>query len=383
MNVFSKLLRRKQPLPLAAAAPASLAKPLAELAAERAWPVREILPTGRQFRQPSRTIPENFAKAAANYDEWIASHDVTRTSGEKRWAKQYLDELYSVSMKPFSPAFEARLSDVEIETGHGCVRTVDGVVVSDSTLVNARLAARAFQEPREKLRSGFLLFGSWPQNYAHWLMDSLPRLAAIDFDPGTDPVLLPHAAKAFHSGSLDVLGISGCEEIPAPCVSVDELRFVRAATRTGYPRAEFLESLRLRFRERLPVMTKPKRIYVSRALATRRVVNEEEIFASFAAAGFERVHCEELTFREQWELFGQAEIVAGPHGAGIYNLLFACPGAKVIEIFHPHRWDSAAARISSLLDFDHWHLFGEPAGGTFDMKVDRASADRLLEFALR
>lgn len=354
-------------------------KALVDLAAERGWPLREILPIGRQFRMPSRTIPENFAYAAKNYEAWIAGHEVTRTSGERRWAKQYLDELYSVSVKPFDPAYDVRMESVEIEGLHGGIRTADGVVVKDGALVDGRVAAAGFGRMGGRIERGFHLVGSWPKNYAHWLMDSLPRLAAVDFEPGDDPVLLPHGSTAFQRDSLEVLGVAGAVELPGPTSVVGSLRLARAATRTGYPRAEFLTRLRNRFRERLPVSGGGKRIYVSRSLATRRLLNEDEVFESFRLAGFERVWCEELTFREQWELFGQAEMVAGPHGAGIYNLIFARPGAKVIEVYHPQRWDSAAARISSLLRFDHWHLFGEPAGGVFDMRVDRKWIERLLE----
>jgi capsular polysaccharide biosynthesis protein len=34
-------------------------------------------------------------------------------------------------------------------------------------------------------------------------------------------------------------------------------------------------------------------------------------------------------------VFGEAEWIVGPHGAGLANILFASPGASVLELFSP------------------------------------------------
>ena len=47
--------------------------------------------------------------------------------------------------------------------------------------------------------------------------------------------------------------------------------------------------------------------------------------------GFDSVRLEEMTFRQQVELFYEAEIVVGAHGAGLANILFS-PRVKVIEL---------------------------------------------------
>ena len=38
---------------------------------------------------------------------------------------------------------------------------------------------------------------------------------------------------------------------------------------------------------------------------------------------------------EQIRMFAEAESIVGPHGAALTNLLFASPGASVIELFAP------------------------------------------------
>jgi hypothetical protein len=341
--------------------------------------MREILPAGCQIRFPSKTLPDQFARMAVHYSDWVARHDVTRSSGERRWAEQYYNELYSVSSKRFAPAFEVMLSEVELETVHGCMRTRDGTCIPESCLVDTRVASKGFASPVQPVPPVISLVGSWSLNYAHWLMDCLPRLAAIQFETQGQSVLLPYGAGTFHHESLRALGINNCLEMPTPTVSAEDLRLVHAASRTGYPRREFLTALRNRFRESASPLHPAKRIYVSRDGSSRRVLNEKDVFEVFRAYGFEKVRCEDLSFREQLALFTSAEIIAGPHGAGIYNLVFAAPGTRVLEFYNPLRWDAASARISSLLGLDHWHLFGEDCGKTFDMTVPPETADRLLK----
>lgn len=79
-----------------------------------------------------------------------------------------------------------------------------------------------------------------------------------------------------------------------------------------------------------------RRLYVSRRDATvRRLVNEDEVAALLAGLGFEVVELSGLDFEAQAELFAQASAIAGVHGAGLANLVFAAPGARVFEIMPP------------------------------------------------
>jgi capsular polysaccharide biosynthesis protein len=76
------------------------------------------------------------------------------------------------------------------------------------------------------------------------------------------------------------------------------------------------------------------RLYVTRAdTKKRRVTNEAELMTMLAARGFASVAPGRLPLREQAALFAQAEIVAGAHGAGLTNILFAPHDAGVVEIF--------------------------------------------------
>jgi capsular polysaccharide biosynthesis protein len=47
---------------------------------------------------------------------------------------------------------------------------------------------------------------------------------------------------------------------------------------------------------------------------------------------FKLIDPSKLSLSQQVEAFSNAEIILGPHGAGLTNIMFCNPGTKVIEI---------------------------------------------------
>ena len=75
-----------------------------------------------------------------------------------------------------------------------------------------------------------------------------------------------------------------------------------------------------------------RRIYISRRKASeRRVGNEGALVDRLRSLGFARYELEDLSPAQQIRLFQKAEVVVGPHGAGLANLLFATD-ATVLEL---------------------------------------------------
>jgi capsular polysaccharide biosynthesis protein len=103
---------------------------------------------------------------------------------------------------------------------------------------------------------------------------------------------------------------------------------------------------------------KPKRrLYISRNKAPmRRIVNEEEVFKLLESYNFERVYCEDLSFEEQIELFGEAEVILSPHGADLTNMVFAPPGTQVIELFSPRSTCICYWSLANTLGFPYSYL---------------------------
>jgi hypothetical protein len=77
------------------------------------------------------------------------------------------------------------------------------------------------------------------------------------------------------------------------------------------------------------------RIYIARFDAGARAMENERAFAErLSGIGFQIVISEKLSFREQVRLFSQADVIVGPHGAGLTNCVYCRPGTTIIELAH-------------------------------------------------
>ncbi len=89
---------------------------------------------------------------------------------------------------------------------------------------------------------------------------------------------------------------------------------------------------------RLPVRQERsgQRIYVTRRRAgSRRLINEAEFADRMQRDyGFETIENEGLSLQDQMELYSGAEFVAGPHGAGLTNILFSRRPKGLLEFWH-------------------------------------------------
>lgn len=218
-------------------------------------------------------------------------------------------------------------------------------------------------------------------NHSHWLTAHLPKILLLQERGGLADVLLPPARTPVMDGSLRRLGIDpdGFRTFdPARPLAVGELTLVE----TDRFRPELLQRVQAAF---AAAHGDPNRkVFVSRARAGRRkLVNEEELWPRLREAGFERVAMEDLSFDEQVELMGETRILAGPHGAGLTNMLFCPPGAQVIELADLSFPNPNFYALASGLGHHYWVLGGETAGHGHplarDFRVDPARLDSLLE----
>ena len=93
-------------------------------------------------------------------------------------------------------------------------------------------------------------------------------------------------------------------------------------------------------REHLPAVAtddKPRLLYVTRGSGpnTRRLVDEEALWPRLEQRGFVRIDPGTMSVRDQIDHFAAADAIVGLHGAALSNLVFAKPGARVLEIFAP------------------------------------------------
>ena len=122
--------------------------------------------------------------------------------------------------------------------------------------------------------------------------------------------------------------------------------------------------LRNHFRPSFSVPQSAQRIFISRLDATsRRLTNEQAIYEMLRSKfGFEQVILTGTSIQFQAQLFSQAEIIIGPHGAGMNNVTFANPQATLIELFSPNHIGTRFHKISDSLNVRYGYIMGVAVG---------------------
>jgi len=237
--------------------------------------------------------------------------------------------------------------------GHygGAVFTADGRLVPElSKDVWGTSLHSAFLQthlPKRRVLAGLtlsLVTPEAPSNYHHWMMDLIPRAGLVeragyrlkDFDH----VLINDRGLPYQRETLSRLGID-----PSQLIRVDDQLHIEADRlvvpsmrhdNTKVSRAEMEFVRRLFLPEEAVPGTAHRRLYVSRRDASfRQVLNEHELMPLLREYGFEEVVMSSLSVAEQARIFSEAEVVMGPNGSALANLIFAHPSCLAIEFSAP------------------------------------------------
>jgi len=222
---------------------------------------------------------------------------------------------------------------------------------------------RGYLPPCQKLSGslGVLSYGCCERNYFHLLMEGVPKLRFFQqLGIWPDRFYAPFR-HSYDRQLLELFGVRSAKIIPERWTTHVQADEVYVPTTTLYPKQDTVEYLFQTMAEKPWSKTssgRGKRIYISRSkMKVRSVQNEKELMAMLTRYGFECWHLESLSVRQQIELFQQAEIITGPHGAGFANMVFTPPGAKVIEIGTVWRPYACFQEICSVKKHDfHWYI---------------------------
>lgn len=233
-----------------------------------------------------------------------------------------------------------------------------------------------------------LLYNHWSSGYFHWVFESLTRIQGVEQyqeATGRDVTLvLGPDPPEWQRQTLELLGYGedDCVEWTTRDASVDRL-VVPTVRRGTVLSPAAVKWLRQRVRDRVtsdefaPSPDEyPDRIYVSRADADRRRVdNEDEVMSLLADRGFSRFVLSDHSVAEQAALFAGADVIVGPHGANLTNMTYA-DDATVVELFPDGDVRGQYFQIAGILDFDYRFHVAESVGP--DMVVDLDALRRSL-----
>ena len=190
--------------------------------------------------------------------------------------------------------------------------------------------------------------GGGNYNYYHWLFDVLPRLFLVKDSLDLDSeywFLLPDTSLRFQLETMKLLGIPKERLISSsqyPHLIADRLVATSHPKSVNAPSdrqvSEWIcDRLRMSFMNKTFHQSKSifsRFIYISRGDNTnqRVLLGEAELISQLSSRGVGLYILSSLTFEEQVELFSNAEVVIGVHGAGFANLVFAPENTLVIEL---------------------------------------------------
>jgi hypothetical protein len=238
------------------------------------------------------------------------------------------------------------------------------------------LQQRRFRLYKYRKGTALLLGASNSDNYYHWLVESLPRwrlLQAAGWQD-YDYVLLHSQPSSFQEETLDWAGVPKERRLRCSKHFIHQFETLvvpaMPAARKTVPTwvAPWLRSLPPH------AWAGAEKVYLSRRGAPGRwLVNEPELQTALDAYGIVTAQPERLTVAGQARLCGSARWIIGPHGAALANMVFAAPGAKVVEFFHPQHKNQCYERLAAACGHDYASLDG---------RATNQAGDRRLEYAV-
>jgi capsular polysaccharide biosynthesis protein len=264
----------------------------------------------------------------------------------------------------------ATIRGARLVTDTGAVVTADGRLVIESLLDHDQLL-REFGERRRVRRVRRVagrhasLISQWSENYYHWLIDCLPRLATLEsVGLGDLPLVVPRRLAPFHLESLAMLGIERDRMTPfaeeADHLQPDELVWAASPAPVNFPTPWLVRWLRTMLGRGVvdERETRGRRLLISR-IGVRRLANEEQVGGALGDLGFEVLVPDALSLAEQIATFAQASMIVAPHGAGLTNIAFA-NRAAVLELFPPSvAWHYYT--LSRAAGHEYWYVIGQYA----------------------
>ncbi|MES1261924.1 MAG: glycosyltransferase family 61 protein [Acidobacteriota bacterium] len=240
---------------------------------------------------------------------------------------------------------------------------------------NPPIALMRQVQPSARLDRAILLGNPMSGNYHHWVVNCLPRLrAAREYSDW--PVLVQGPLSAFQRDALEAMGVKRIKLFDGGIWQVGELVIpangVFAPSELRWVRDQLLRGFNIR-------PGKPRRLYFSRAdAAVRRVTNETEVIECLKRHGFELLVLSTMPLRDQVQAFADAEIVTGPHGAGLTNIIFGDERQTLLELHPADQVNYCFWLTAGAMGQRYAFLSGKAVNTQRDMTIDIARLDQLV-----
>ena len=212
-----------------------------------------------------------------------------------------------------------------------------------------------------------VLCSNEPGNYGSWIYRILPKLQSVRRLGLEGLKVLVHAPEPHHRAWLAALGVPWDAVIHQDIGYIYRIRHGIVPTMRNL--MPFLEpggrQLFAELRSRYGAPRADRRIYVSRlgwsraGRSVRVLMNEAELAARLAAAGFDVIEPERMSLSEQIEAFSSARVIVGPAGSALYNAVFCQPGTRIVDIESEPHWVALHSCLFASLGLEYGIFVGE------------------------
>ena len=309
------------------------------------------------------------------------------------------DEIWPTLHQPFeyetSSVWVAQIPRARILGGNIAVMTQDGVVLEDvsidwGSIQGNHRVMRQLWLPKKKRISGqvAVLASTGSANYFHWLFDVLPRLEILRKsgflqNPNLS-FILERPLNTFQRESLRYYGF----ELPRvffledfPHIECEEMVLPSLPGRIGDVPPWVCDFLRNPLVGLSPTTNKKNMYFITRRKTTsRNLLNEQLLLDSLASFGVQAVEPQDLTFSEQVDLFANADVVIGTHGAGLANIVFCKRNSRLLEFMASEYRNKCYWALAGNISIRYAYVIGAKSGKKFKQKESSSFSIPLASF---
>jgi hypothetical protein len=203
-----------------------------------------------------------------------------------------------------------------------------------------------------------------PVSYFHWVCEVLPNLIRlVSQHPQSRLVTAPDRPRYVDESLRVIFGHDFCSqniiESRRP-LHVPQAAFASMPTSSGFVRPDDALGVRNAVLGKLCNTSDAKtdrNIFISRrGTKARAIPDQDRLEQKFLDDGFELLQLENMSWTDQINAFASASTIAGLHGAGFANIIFAPGTCSVHEIFPPSYRNDCYARLAETFDMDYQYI---------------------------
>lgn len=225
--------------------------------------------------------------------------------------------------------------------------------------------------------SAIVFHGRNSTNFFHWLIEYIPRLILIEGirELAKIKVLIPDGLPIQFWEVLTLIGIEMDRLIIIPKNTIVRLNkaiipsFVTSIyddldldlmKRSGYLNIPLMHRYRTLITKKINISNNyPKRIFILRPGGARGLINEKQVVQKLAKLGIVAIEPSRLLYKQQAEIFMNAELIVGVAGAAFANLFLCNKGCNIVSLIaQGNDFYSIQPNLATIAEANHYYVQG-------------------------